>query len=278
MTHYICWGLEDLRLIWRLRTTCSTNYSVMIRQTECLNWYIIYVHACHAMHIFSKYLGTMRTCWAYYTRTNRPPDSSLQPRDDALAGPSWLPFPLGAIRQRRRRATIMCTVHSAVQNWIQQLPAELKLRLCCKGALLFLLRSSWAWSVICLLIHQLMIRQPAQHDMLWTLLLVVSLDTLNAECWSMTRFWSCLREGTTVCRDDVPPQLSKIFVLLLQTCKTCWCDNIINLVKSPRCHCQRTCHWCKKGTNKLEQQASELEHWAGSAHLLINMLCQYALC
>ena len=25
MTHYICWGLEDLRPIWRLRTTCSND-------------------------------------------------------------------------------------------------------------------------------------------------------------------------------------------------------------------------------------------------------------
>ena len=36
MTHYICWRLEDLRPIWRLRTTCSTEFSSEgTLQTRC---------------------------------------------------------------------------------------------------------------------------------------------------------------------------------------------------------------------------------------------------
>ena len=53
MTHYICWGLEDLRPIWRLRTTCGKTRQCQ----QILTLHGELVSSPHSAGCFSQPLG-----------------------------------------------------------------------------------------------------------------------------------------------------------------------------------------------------------------------------
>ena len=81
MTHYICWGLEDLQQIWRLRTTCSSRIRMPKRDTP------------NAIRSVKRMLITKKNSFAKNRNRNRPKINffTFWKKPPGSWGPPWVP-------------------------------------------------------------------------------------------------------------------------------------------------------------------------------------------